>query len=297
MWRALISNSPVNCDIDPVDPNGFRLDMSAMNLPGVRIVQLASTPLAVSRSNGQAANGDDGFNLSIVRRGRVLSRQSQREVFNGEGDAMLWSNDQMVKTDLPLGGEHQHITIPRQLLKPSVPDLDSLLMTAVPRSSTALRLLTYYVTTLLRDGADMSPDLQAMSAKHIQDLVALTLGATRDAAEIANGRGVRVARMQAIKADIEAHLAGHDLSLDSISRRHGISPRYVRALFDGEGTSFTDYVLGRRLLRARHALADGRNASVKISTIAFESGFGDLSYFNLAFRRHFGMTPSEARAQ
>ena len=30
-----------------------------------------------------------------------------------------------------------------------------------------------------------------------------------------------------------------------------------------------------------------------ISTIAFETGFGDLSYFNLAFRRRYGLTPSD----
>ena len=33
-----------------------------------------------------------------------------------------------------------------------------------------------------------------------------------------------------------------------------------------------------------------------ISTIAFESGFGDLSYFNHVFRRCYGATPSDIRA-
>ena len=33
-----------------------------------------------------------------------------------------------------------------------------------------------------------------------------------------------------------------------------------------------------------------------ISTIAFEAGFGDLSYFNHAFRRRYGATPSDIRA-
>jgi AraC-like DNA-binding protein len=33
-----------------------------------------------------------------------------------------------------------------------------------------------------------------------------------------------------------------------------------------------------------------------ISTIAFEAGFGDLSYFNLAFRRRYRQTPSDIRA-
>ena len=33
-----------------------------------------------------------------------------------------------------------------------------------------------------------------------------------------------------------------------------------------------------------------------VSAIAHESGFADLSYFNRAFRKRYGMTPSDARA-
>ena len=40
-----------------------------------------------------------------------------------------------------------------------------------------------------------------------------------------------------------------------------------------------------------------RFASEGISKIAFEVGFGDLSYFNRSFRRRFERTPREARAE
>jgi AraC-like DNA-binding protein len=43
-------------------------------------------------------------------------------------------------------------------------------------------------------------------------------------------------------------------------------------------------------------LTDPRRASQKISTISLDAGFGDLSYFNRAFRRHYGVAPSELRA-
>ncbi|MEN3383321.1 MAG: hypothetical protein V7608_3365, partial [Hyphomicrobiales bacterium] len=39
-----------------------------------------------------------------------------------------------------------------------------------------------------------------------------------------------------------------------------------------------------------------RYAGQKISAIAFDAGFGDLSYFNRAFRRRYGAAPSEVRA-
>jgi AraC-like DNA-binding protein len=58
---------------------------------------------------------------------------------------------------------------------------------------------------------------------------------------------------------------------------------------------FTDYVLAQRLAFAHRLLSDPRRDGLKISTIAFDAGFGDLSYFNRTFRRHYGMAPSEFR--
>jgi AraC-like DNA-binding protein len=42
-------------------------------------------------------------------------------------------------------------------------------------------------------------------------------------------------------------------------------------------------------------LIDRRYAHLNIAQIAHESGFGDVSYFNRAFRRHFGAKPSDFR--
>ncbi len=38
-------------------------------------------------------------------------------------------------------------------------------------------------------------------------------------------------------------------------------------------------------------------APARIADIAYEAGFSDLSHFNRSFRRHFGLTRSELRAQ
>jgi AraC-like DNA-binding protein len=106
---------------------------------------------------------------------------------------------------------------------------------------------------------------------------------------------VRAARLRAIKADIEAHLAHGGLSPGAVAKRQQVSDSYIRKLFGGEGTSFSEYVLARRLLLAHRMLIDRRWAGVGIASIAYDAGFGDLSYFNRAFKRCFGATPSEVR--
>jgi AraC-like DNA-binding protein len=70
----------------------------------------------------------------------------------------------------------------------------------------------------------------------------------------------------------------------------------VRKLFESEDTSFTQFVLGQRLARAHALLSDPHFADRSIAALALEAGFGDLSYFNRAFRRRYGDAPSEMRA-
>jgi len=62
-----------------------------------------------------------------------------------------------------------------------------------------------------------------------------------------------------------------------------------------EGSSFSEFVLGERLARLHRVLSDPRMSARLIGAIAMETGFGDLSYFNRAFRRRYGASPSDVR--
>jgi transcriptional regulator GlxA family with amidase domain len=109
--------------------------------------------------------------------------------------------------------------------------------------------------------------------------------------------GLQAARLVAIKEDIERSLDRADLCVAAVAGRHGCTPRCVQRLFEAEGTTFTAYVLGRRLARAHGLLTDPRHATGKIIAVAHACGFGDVSYFNRAFRRQFGLAPSDVRAR
>jgi AraC-like DNA-binding protein len=109
------------------------------------------------------------------------------------------------------------------------------------------------------------------------------------------GRRVRVARLHAIKTDIAGHASDGDLSIANIAARHRLTPRYVQRLFESEGTTFTHFVCDQRLDAACRILAGRPFDRKRIGDIAFEAGFSDLSYFNRAFRRRFGSSPSELR--
>jgi AraC-like DNA-binding protein len=188
------------------------------------------------------------------------------------------------------------VSVPRRVLAAMVPRLEDSFGEVLPTDSEALRLLGSYVGLLAQDQALATLELRRLAVTHVHDLLALALGASRDAAEIAKRRGLRAARVNAIKADIRASLGELDLTLIALAARHRVTPRYIQALFEDEGTTFSQFLLGERLERVyrmlRHPLHLGRS----ISTIAYDAGFGDLSHFNRAFRRRYGATPSDVRA-
>jgi AraC-like DNA-binding protein len=111
---------------------------------------------------------------------------------------------------------------------------------------------------------------------HLTELIELSLLTPGAGSLPARDRGVRAARLTAIKADIGRHLTDGSLSVATLAARHGITPRYVHKLFEDD--EMTCSLAGRT-----------------VSSIAHDAGFGDLSYFNRTFRHRYGVTPSVAR--
>ena len=61
------------------------------------------------------------------------------------------------------------------------------------------------------------------------------------------------------------------------------------------GTSFTARLTELRLQRAFALLTEARDGKGRISDIALQVGFWDISHFNRLFRSRFGDTPSGVR--
>ena len=242
-----------------------------------------------------SGDGDDDFSFHLNTSGLSVVTGPRGETTLRDGDAMLLRYSVGRTISRPYAVDHRVIRLPRAALRPLVPDIDDAVLHRIPRGTGMLALLGSYADAVFDDPSLANAATRKLVAAHLCDLVAVTLGATRDGEAIAQGRGVRAARLRAIKDDIEAHLAMADLSPGTVARRQRISDSYIRKLFESEGTSFSRFVLWRRLALAYRMLTNPGFARCSIASIAFDAGFGDLSYFNRAFRRRYGFTPSEAR--
>jgi AraC-like DNA-binding protein len=174
--------------------------------------------------------------------------------------------------------------------------IDDALIRMIPAGSEAIRLLVAYARAIEEEQQSLdAPELKRLVATHIRDLIALAVGATRDGYAIATGRGIRAARVRAIISDITANLGDWDLTVAAVAQRQRVTPRYLHKLFEGEELTLSAFVLSQRLSRAHRMLRDPRFSDRSISSVAFDVGFNDLSYFNRTFRRRYDATPSDIR--
>jgi len=292
-FREIYARGLFRFEMEPEPDTEFDVDVTLQVLPGLRISTGTHSAMR-NRLTSELIDSDD-LVLVILHSGLAMAKQRGREEVFRDGQAIVTTNDE------PARAEHSLIQVTnlrfaRNRLSPQLADADASVLRPLSRDNQALRLLASYLRIVNGELGRSDVSLQQAAGDHVHDLVALALGATRDAAEIARGRGVRVARLHAIKADAVANVAANWLSIDALAARHGVSPRYIRSLFQGEETTFTDFVLNQRLARAHARLTDPRLGARLISTIAFEAGFGDLSYFNHRFRQRYGATPSDIRA-
>jgi AraC-like DNA-binding protein len=95
---------------------------------------------------------------------------------------------------------------------------------------------------------------------------------------------------------IEAFLrenADRRVALREVAARVHLSPCHFCAVFKRQtGLTFTAYRNRLRLDRAAELL---REPGRRITDVAFEAGFDSIPYFNRAFRRRFGCSPTEYR--
>jgi AraC-like DNA-binding protein len=283
--------------LEPLPESPLHVDLTKRTLPGLAVVSgtLAGLRHAI-RPSGAVPNGGDDLLLAVNVRGCSMARQRDRDLILRDGDALFATRDVTGFTiTRPTPARFIGIRVPREAVAALLGRLEETPICLVPPRTEALSLLVTYASAIAEALPLATPELQRLAVSHMHDLIAATVRATRDGQAIAEGRGIAAARLRAIMIDISARLGDGDLSVAEVARRHRVTPRYIQKLFENEGLTFSSFVLDRRLSRAHRILSDPHLADRNISSVAFDVGFGDLSYFNRAFRRRYKATPTEIR--
>jgi len=279
-----------------VEDRPFFIDMSIHSLRDINVSFNTVSAHRAASTRVQTSNANDTAMLSLK-----LSGAPYQVSYNGEGavikagEAFLHRTSGALDCHAQSDGSSVYLQFAPETLRQIAPKLDLKGCRVLRNNATAAKLLVNYLDVLRSESA-VPGDLAQVMHQHIIDLAALTIGTTRDMEHLALGRGAVAARLKVAKEFIRDNLLDPQLGDELVARHLGVSPRYVRKLFEhsGDGGCAT-YIKLQRLERARRMLTSPLHLDKKIIDIAFMCGFDDISTFNRRFRAAFGAPPSELR--
>jgi AraC-like DNA-binding protein len=105
---------------------------------------------------------------------------------------------------------------------------------------------------------------------------------------------MNVISMERVRRTVSKHLYSPALGPAKLCREAALSRSHLYRLLEGEG-GVARYIQRRRLSESFALLADAAN-TLSIGSMAETLCFADASSFSRAFRREFGMSPSDVRA-
>jgi AraC-like DNA-binding protein len=283
-------------ELDPASDVPFRAAMNSIHIGTTMLGRCDGTFTTVRRERRQIIEtNDDRYCLA-----RNSGTRDARVVHRGREFTMRPGSMVLLKLDEPFfsadGASHKRFTnvhLPMVTLKAMVADVDDMVGRELAPGG-ALSLAMDYSDLLLQNPGAVEEAGMAISA-HLTDLVSLGLGARGDRALAAQRGGLRAVRLKAVLMILQKRFTEPDFSAQKLAVAAGLSERYVNELLFEAGASFTMRLNELRLRKAAELLTRDREG--RISDIAFDCGFNDLSYFNRCFRRRFGLTPSAARGR
>jgi AraC-like DNA-binding protein len=294
MWREEFGRRIVHADIEPSSDVPFQVEARLQALQGLRTLSWQGSAMRFKRSQVNIVDGDDSIGIIVCSPSKSQLSQRGREIELCAGDAIALLHSEPAIVDYAEGLQFG-LSVPRDALTPRVRHVDSLTMRPISRRTEALRLLMTYLKSALKEGALAAPKLRDAVVTHIHDLVALAISECAPLGESC-ASAVVAARHSAALDHIAMHFQDPELSLEVVARCQGISPRYLQQLMTSSGTSFTARVTELRLQRAFALLIEPYGSARRISDIALEVGFSDISHFNRLFRTRFGLSPRGVRS-
>lgn len=293
-WREHYARCCLDLDFEPVSGAPFRAAITPIfETPAV--VQTTLSPGFAFRDADLVRDGDSDFGF-LISQSRDLDLVHQGcEIRLGFGDAAMTQASAISRVGSRESFGFLAVMIPPAEFDARNAYAGDVLMQRFSGKSEAMRLLRGYIRSLERMGLAAFIDGREIVRQQIIDLVVFAATPHRPIEE-SSASPVVAARLEAALDHIMSRFRDPELSVTTAARNLCISPRYLQRLMEASGRSFTERVNELRLQKACALLAEPCATASRISDIAFDVGFSDISYFNRLFRSRFGGTPSDVRS-
>jgi AraC-like DNA-binding protein len=268
-WQDVICETFIHLDCASANSRKFRGSLHNQPFGDLLLSSMASDPIDLSRTAARISAARDEYCLIVVQgSGRTLGEQT--------------------------GFHHYVLKVPREAVRRRFGPIEALTATKISGTRGIGKIASNFVRGLHGELETLDEFASQRLAETSVDLIAAALASAMPTA-VPVASTTRVAHLMRAKSFIAGNIHRYDLTSGHVAVAIGVSERYLRDLFAGEGMSLGRYIWTFRLERCRIALSDPSQAHRAISEIAFGWGFNDMSHFSHYFRERVGVSPREYR--
>lgn len=290
-WKDIFAGGHRSIEID-ARADGFEGALTTLNSGELEITSVQSTPL-ITRSAAFAASDDKRFSLQLVNSGRCHVQHGEAEFTAEAGDMFVADAEKAYELAFTRPVHGLVLSIPWSRFSGDEERLAGLAGRPINLSGGPAAVLSEFVRSAWNQliGHD-GEEWPASATEVIWDLLAAVL-LREPGVNIPGRRADDLRRKAAILVD--GKMADPEFRASAIAKGLGVSARYLQLVFAQVGTTPSELLLARRLdaaaARLRHP-----HGGCRITDIALECGFNDLSYFSRTFRRRFSVSARRYRS-
>lgn len=294
-WQGAICDVYVHVDVNSENRSDYQGFIREARFGAITMTDVLLSEQRISRRERHIAKLDkDCYYVEFVQQGKINVLQAGGSLLTHAGVGAIFSASEAYDLECIGKVRSLYLEIPRKEFSERF-RRDRIPLAMTMATSRGLgRIAAEFCSTLASEGATLDALARARLGDEMMDVLALALD-MGDTSDSSSERTVQQVRLRSVKSWIEDHLADPDLSLEKIAKSNGISLRHLHYLFRLTDMSVSEWIWDRRLQRCYDVLIRPELRALPVTQIAFQVGFSSSSHFSTAFRKKFGISPSDAR--
>lgn len=291
-FREFICREYAQIDVTSRITSNFKSETTIYPWHPLQLSQVISNSVSIRRLSAEPhMPSQDAYFAVLLLSGEYLLEQDGREVFLQPGDMALYDATRPHRVHCPKEFRKLIVSIPRSVMRERIAAIEHCTARRITGTSGIGAVTSNFLRNTLGEAGTFTCHEHEVLGEQALDLLTLASVSVRPSNYcLSRSRSISLHKARQF---IDAHLQQPDLDTVMIAAGTGLSPRYLRKLFEEEGTTLMRYLLHARLERCRRDIMMRDKTGLTLTEIAFRWGFNDLSHFSRSFRARYDIAPSE----
>lgn len=297
-WCDVVNNEFVNLDCSGMqgqDCSEFDGALrGGIGVGQVNFSEVIAMPQLVRRTPQRIAKATkDDFLISFQLERECVVSQSGREALLKPGSFALYDSASEYSLAFARPFHQFVLQMPRDVLSRHLMDPEK--YTAIPISANEGMglILKNFLYSLVGEISSSDEPITDQLSDNLVNMIALTFSSSVLTSKLIETDCVKEALLRRIRQFIDNNLFDPQLNNARVAQSQNISVRYLHKLFSTQTQSVHEMISDKRLTAARAILEDPSARRPSMESLAHHVGFSSAAHFSRAFKRRFGLRPSD----